>query len=55
MTGAIAELERRGIRFEEYDLPGLRTENHVCVLGGEKAAWFRDPEGNYLCLHQGGV
>jgi hypothetical protein len=25
---------------------------HVCVLGSEKAAWFQDPEGNILCLHE---
>jgi len=25
---------------------------HVCVLGSEKAAWFSDPEGNILCLHE---
>jgi len=31
---------------------GLRTTNHVCVLGSEKAAWFKDPEGNTLCLHE---
>ena len=49
----ITELERRGVVFEEYDLPGLKTVNHVCVLGSMKAAWFRDPEGNYLCLHEG--
>jgi hypothetical protein len=24
----------------------------VCVLGSEKAAWFEDPEGNILCLHE---
>jgi len=52
---AIAELASRGVTFENYDLPGLRTVNHVCVLGSEKAAWFKDPEGNYLCLHQGGT
>ncbi len=50
---AIAELESRGVTFEDYDLPGLKTVNHVCVLGSERAAWFRDPEGNFLCLHQG--
>jgi catechol 2,3-dioxygenase-like lactoylglutathione lyase family enzyme len=48
----IAELESRGVVFEDYDLPGLKTEAHVCVLGSEKAAWFRDSEGNFLCLHQ---
>jgi catechol 2,3-dioxygenase-like lactoylglutathione lyase family enzyme len=45
-------LAARGVKFEEYDLPGLRTENGVCVLGSERAAWFKDPEGNILCLHQ---
>ena len=48
----IAELEARGVLFEEYDLPGLKTVNHVCVLGSSKAAWFKDTEGNYLCLHE---
>jgi len=48
----LSELEAKGVVFEEYDLPELRTVNHVCVLGSEKAAWFRDTEGNYLCLHQ---
>ena len=45
-------LRSRGVKFEEYDLPGLKTEDGVCVLGAEKAAWFKDPEGNILCLHQ---
>ncbi len=49
---AIAALEARGVRFADYDLPGLKTVGHVCVLGSEKAAWFADPEGNILCLHE---
>ncbi|HRP97897.1 MAG TPA: VOC family protein [Rhodocyclaceae bacterium] len=49
---AIRGLEERGVVFEDYDLPGLKTVNHVCVLGAEKAAWFRDPDGNYLCIHE---
>ena len=48
----IKELEARGLVFEDYDFPGLKTENHVCVLDSEKAAWFKDTEGNYLCLHE---
>jgi catechol 2,3-dioxygenase-like lactoylglutathione lyase family enzyme len=48
----IRELAARGVVFEDYDFPGLKTENHVCVLGSEKAAWFKDTEGNYLCLHE---
>jgi catechol 2,3-dioxygenase-like lactoylglutathione lyase family enzyme len=52
IAAEIAALERRGVVFEDYDLPGLKTVDHVCVLGAEKAAWFRDTEGNYLCLHE---
>ena len=50
--GAVAELEGRGVVFADYDLPGLKTVEHVCVLGSEKAAWFEDTEGNILCLHE---
>lgn len=49
---AIRDLESRGVSFADYDLPGLKTVEHVCVLGSEKAAWFQDPEGNILCLHE---
>lgn len=49
---AIADLEQRGVTFHDYDLPGFRTVNHVCVLGSERAAWFSDPEGNILCIHE---
>jgi len=49
---SVAALKERGVVFEDYDFPGLRTTNHVCVLGSEKAAWFKDPEGNTLCLHE---
>ena len=49
---AIDSLKARGVAFNDYDFPGFKTDNHVCVLGAEKAAWFNDPEGNILCLHQ---
>lgn len=49
---AIRALAARGVVFHDYDLPGFRTQDHVCVLGSEKAAWFSDPEGNILCLHE---
>ena len=52
IVAAIRELESRGVVFHDYDLPGLKTVNHVCVLGSERAAWFSDPEGNILCLHE---
>lgn len=52
ISTSIAELKRAGVVFEDYDFPGLKTVNHVCVLGAEKAAWFKDTEGNYLCIHE---
>lgn len=52
IRASIGELEGRGVVFADYDLPGFKTVEHVCVLGSEKAAWFNDPEGNILCLHE---
>ena len=37
---AIRELKARGVEFADYDFPGFKTVEHVCVLGSEKAAWF---------------
>jgi len=51
----VKELEKRGVVFEDYDLPGLKTVEHVCVLGSDRAAWFKDTEGNILCVHQSGT
>lgn len=48
----IGELERRGVTFEDYDLPGLKTVNHVFTADDEKCAWFNDTEGNILCIHE---
>jgi catechol 2,3-dioxygenase-like lactoylglutathione lyase family enzyme len=50
----ITELEERGVRFEDYDMPGMKTERHIATMGSERAAWFLDPDGNVLCVHQGG-
>lgn len=52
INAAVRELEANGVQFEDYDLPGLKTTDHVCVLGAEKAAWFKDTEGNILCIHE---
>ena len=48
----VKDLEGRGVDFLDYDLPNLKTVDHVCVMGDEKAAWFADTEGNILCLHE---
>ena len=48
----VEDLESHGVVFEDYDVPGLTTVDHVADMEGEKAAWFRDPDGNVLCVHQ---
>ena len=48
----IKDLEGRGVRFEDYDQPGLKTERHIATMNGGRAAWFKDSEGNILCIHQ---
>ena len=48
----MAALRKKGVRFEEYDLPGIKTVNGVATMGQEKAAWFKDPGGNVLGLLQ---
>ena len=48
----VAELKARGVKFEEYDMPGMKTENSIATGGGAKAAWFKDSEGNILAVIQ---
>jgi catechol 2,3-dioxygenase-like lactoylglutathione lyase family enzyme len=49
---AMAGMRERGVAFEDYDFPGLKTENGVATLGGTRAAWFKDPDGNILAVEQ---
>lgn len=50
IEGDVAALRKSGVVFEEYDMPGLKTVNAIATIGGEKAAWFRDSEGNILAI-----
>ena len=45
-------LQERGLVFEEYDRADLKTVNGIAVLGPDKSAWFRDPDGNLLNISQ---
>ena len=46
----IADLTEKGIAFEHYDIPGAERDGAVHVIGGLRAAWFKDPDGNILNL-----
>jgi catechol 2,3-dioxygenase-like lactoylglutathione lyase family enzyme len=48
---AVDQLRNRGVRFEEYDLPEVKTEDGISTTGDLQEAWFRDPDGNILRIH----
>jgi catechol 2,3-dioxygenase-like lactoylglutathione lyase family enzyme len=50
IEGAIAELQSRGVTFDEYETP--KTVNFIAHLGPARGAWFRDPDGNVLGLRE---
>jgi catechol 2,3-dioxygenase-like lactoylglutathione lyase family enzyme len=61
IEAAVAELRGRGIVFEEYEIPGMRTVDGITEVPGnypsmggrgERAVWFRDSEGNLLGIGQ---
>jgi hypothetical protein len=61
IDAVVAELRARGVAFEEVDVPGLRTVGGIAEVEGnypsaggvgERAAWFRDSEGNLLGIGQ---
>jgi catechol 2,3-dioxygenase-like lactoylglutathione lyase family enzyme len=50
LEAEIGALRAKGISFEQYDLPGVEREGDVHSIGGLRAAWFKDPDGNILNL-----
>jgi catechol 2,3-dioxygenase-like lactoylglutathione lyase family enzyme len=46
----VAALKKKGVKFEEYDMPGLKTVNSIARLGNTDGAWFKDSEGNILAI-----
>jgi predicted enzyme related to lactoylglutathione lyase len=48
----VAELKGRGVKFEDYDLPGDKSPEGIVTVGGARAAWFKDSEGNIMAVIQ---
>jgi catechol 2,3-dioxygenase-like lactoylglutathione lyase family enzyme len=48
----MAAMREKGVTFMDYDMPGLKTENGIADLDGERSARFADSEGNILALGQ---
>jgi catechol 2,3-dioxygenase-like lactoylglutathione lyase family enzyme len=52
LEATVGALKARGLVFEEYDYPDFKTVNSIATLASERAAWFKDPEGNILAVSQ---
>jgi catechol 2,3-dioxygenase-like lactoylglutathione lyase family enzyme len=52
VSGEVAELRRRGVKIEEYDMPGLKTVDGIADIGFALMAWFIDPGKNCVGMIQ---
>jgi catechol 2,3-dioxygenase-like lactoylglutathione lyase family enzyme len=52
LEATVSDLRANGVTLEEYDFPGLKTVNGIASRDVDKAAWFKDSEGNILCAHE---
>jgi catechol 2,3-dioxygenase-like lactoylglutathione lyase family enzyme len=52
LDAEMARMRDAGVVFEEFEIPGMRTEGGVVETDEMRSAWFRDSEGNILCLTQ---
>ena len=54
IESAVDELTSKGITFEKYDMPDIKTNEKGIANGGggPKIAWFKDPAGNILSVMQ---
>jgi catechol 2,3-dioxygenase-like lactoylglutathione lyase family enzyme len=50
VEGTVDRLRANGVAFEDYDMGDIKTENGIATTGDFKAAWFKDPDGNILCV-----
>ena len=52
LDAEMSGLRERGVVFEEFDIPGMKTEDGVVTSEDLRSAWFRDTEGNFICISQ---
>jgi predicted enzyme related to lactoylglutathione lyase len=49
----VHDLKAKGVTFETYDMPGVQWDGEIASMEGMgRAAWFKDSEGNTMCLDQ---
>jgi predicted enzyme related to lactoylglutathione lyase len=50
LDATVKDLRARGLKFEEYDTPQLKTVNGIAEIAGTKVAFFKDSEGNLIAI-----
>lgn len=50
VENVVGKLKSKGVAFEHYDLPDTQRKGDVHIGGRMKVAWFKDPDGNILCI-----
>ncbi|HEX6206865.1 MAG TPA: VOC family protein [Actinomycetota bacterium] len=54
VESTVEELRSKGVQFEEYDMPQIKTERGIATMeeGGRtmQVAWFKDPDGNIISI-----
>jgi catechol 2,3-dioxygenase-like lactoylglutathione lyase family enzyme len=53
VRAVVDALKAKGVVFEEYDMPGMKTEDGVAAMGDTRVAWLKDPDGNILEISGG--
>ena len=49
----VRDLKAKGVAFEVYDMPGVQWNGEIATVPGlGRAAWFKDSEGNIMCVDQ---
>jgi predicted enzyme related to lactoylglutathione lyase len=53
LSAEMDDLKARGVKFEEYDIPGVKTVDGIAEFApGDRGAWFKDSEGNIIALFE---
>jgi catechol 2,3-dioxygenase-like lactoylglutathione lyase family enzyme len=53
VAAEVAELQGKGLQFEHYDMPDVSWDGDIATIEGlGRAAWFKDSEGNIMCIDE---
>jgi predicted enzyme related to lactoylglutathione lyase len=51
VLGMVKSLKEKGVEFESYDMDPIKTDDdNISRMGEMEAAWFKDSEGNIVCV-----